>query len=299
MALPNDKRSLQDRLSRVATRMAQKFGNGVFTGVTVGAGASAGIPASVLVNRIAGKKVSLDSLRGENASALSFTVIDTGNGITAATQDQLIASTYLSSQMPVGLYGSPTALTMLAKLKARVDSVDFHLVGDSNIGVASPGFGTEGYMLGLARGLIRGTSAGMYATALSPVGICTANSNTVSITFLRHTCRHLAVGANGQNGRTFEDGRNAPSDIKRYFNTTGLQLGYGYAGGLGSLTNFFWATGNGISYSFSDLDTNDIHEYVPNGSGDRGWLWRRDGKTMCSSTCTFCFTCRWSRSNLA
>ena len=42
MALPNDKRSLQDRLSRVATRMAQKFGNRTFTGVTAGTGAGSG-----------------------------------------------------------------------------------------------------------------------------------------------------------------------------------------------------------------------------------------------------------------
>ena len=82
------------------------------------------------MNRIAGKKVSLDSLGRENASALSFTVIDTANGATAATQDQLVAATYIPSQMPVGVYGSPAALTMLAKLKAGVDSVDIHVIGE-------------------------------------------------------------------------------------------------------------------------------------------------------------------------
>jgi len=175
MALPNDKRSLQDRMSRVATRMAQKFGNGVFTGVTAGAGASAGIPVSVLINRIAGKKVSLDNLGREDPSALVFTVIDTALGTTAATQDQLVVQTYIPPQMPVGIYGSPAALAMLAKLKAGVDSVDIHVIGDSNAGNPSAG---QGWQTGLARGLMRGCCAAMYATGVLPVIIHPRNPIT-------------------------------------------------------------------------------------------------------------------------
>lgn len=250
MALPNDKRSLQDRLSRVATRMAQKFGNGTFTGVTAGAGASAGIPVSVLINRIAGKKVSLDNLGRENASALIFTLLDTANGATA-TQDQLVAQTYIASQMPTGIYGSPAALAMLAKLKAGVDSVDFHVLADSN-GLQQ----SEGWVFGVARGLIQGCCASMYATPIFPTGY-SAPSQVYGKGF---RCEDITpiVGTNiryasPNSGITLLDSRyTSPDDIKRYFNTTNAQVGFAQTWTTGAAYNatFFWTgltTGQQIS----------------------------------------------------
>jgi hypothetical protein len=228
MALPNDKRSLQDRLSRVATRMAQKFGNGLFTGVTLGAGASAGIPVSVLVNRIGGKKIALDSLGRENASALSFTIINTALGTTAATQDQLIAQTYVPSALPTGVYGSPTALTMLAKLKAGVDSVDFIVTGDSNTNSPS----AAGWGLGLARGLIRGCCTGMYATPLYASGISLPNTGTdqPTMAWWRNTNLAPRVNVDGGNGagNTYGDLRDAPEDVASFMNFKGMDVGFAY-----------------------------------------------------------------------
>lgn len=258
MALPNDKRSLQDRLSRVATRMAQKFGNGVFTGVTAGAGASAGIPVSVLVNRIAGKKVSLDSLGRENASALSFTVINTANGATAATQDQLVAATYIPSQMPVGVYGSPTAIAMLAKLKAGLDSVDFHLIGDSNIGNPNK----TGLYEGICRGLICGCCAEMYGSPIYPVilhptsttdktiGTESAVSNGFSYRMnnafqydkmLSNSSTVSGSGATLQSGNYY-----APTDLKNFFkvdSTVTFKFGSSYT------ADFAWLPNTGLTYT--------------------------------------------------
>jgi hypothetical protein len=271
MALPNDKRSLQDRLSRVATRMAQKFGNGVFTGVTVGAGASAGIPASVLINRIAGKKVALDSLGRENASALSFTVIDTANGATAATQDQLVANTYVPSQMPVGIYGSPAALVMLAKLKAGTDSVDFIVTGDSNTN--SPG--AAGWALGLARGLIRGCCSGMYATPLYPSGVCLPNAGTPQPTMSWWRNGNLAPRVNidggGGAGNTYGDLRDAPADVASFMDFTGMDVGFAYDRGSGTsiyLSACAYLPRPGGTYFFNEYPT--VEYFDPNDLDVRG-----------------------------
>ena len=259
MALPNDKRSLQDRLSRVATRMAQKFGNGLFTGVTLGAGASAGIPVSVLVNRIGGKKISLDSLGRENASALSFTVINTALGTTAATQDQLIAQTYLQSGFPTGIYGSATALVMLAKLKARRDCVDIHVVGDSNVGNPSAG---NGWQYGWHRGLIRGCSAPMYATGLFPViihpssnsdaGIVNSASPPVSGSGYQYLNANIHDGATSDHssqspntGASMQSGNlYAPADLKVYFDikNSNFRMANGYT------SDFAWLPKTGLTF---------------------------------------------------
>jgi hypothetical protein len=265
MALPNDKRSLQDRLSRVATRMAQKFGNGLFTGVTAGAGASAGIPVSVLVNRIAGKKVSLDSLGRENASALSFTVIDTALGTNAATQDHLVVQTYIPSQMPVGIYGSPTALAMLAKLKAGVDSVDIHVIGDSNAGNPSSG---QGWQTGLARGLMRGCCASMYATGVLPVIIHPRNpvtplsgaapvgnggsyKYTNNYIFDGATSDASASGWPAHSGASMQSGTfYAPSDLKVYWNIPGdFRMAQSYT------ADFAWLPNTGLTFHRGESST--------------------------------------------
>ena len=270
MALPNDKRSLQDRMSRVATRMAQKFGNGLFNGVTAGAGATAGIPVSVLINRIAGKKVSLDSLGRENASALSFTVIDTANGATAATQDQLVAATYTQSFLPTGIYGSSTALAMLAKLKARVDSVDFHVVGDSN--AASPS-GANGWAFGLHRGLIRGCCAPVYGTGLFNVSIHQSANSLASIT--DPTKKIGAVASEGYryiNGYLFDgatsDGSTpfpnsgasaqsgnlyAPSDIKVFFDIKPSSGSFRSTAGY--TADFAWFPPSGLTFYRGEAPT--------------------------------------------
>ena len=258
MALPNDKRSLQDRLSRVATRMAQKFGNGVFTGVTAGAGASAGIPVSVLINRIAGKKVSLDSLGREDPSALIFTVIDAALGTTAATQDQLVVQTYIPSQMPVGIYGSPAALAMLAKLKAGVDSVDFHLIGDSNIGNPSK----TGLYEGICRGLIRGCCAEMYGGPILPVIVHPTSSTDKTIgtettiangfgyrldNFFQYDKMLSNRSAVTGSGATLQSGNfYAPSDLKNFFKVdSGIVFKFGSA----LTADFAWLPNTGLTYT--------------------------------------------------
>ena len=265
MALPNDKRSLQDRLSRVATRMAQKFGNGVFSGVTYGAGASAGIPLSVLTNRIAGKKVILDNLGRENASALSFTLLDTANGATAATQENLVASTYIPSQFPVGIYGSPTALAMLAKLKAGTDSVDIHVVGDSNAG--NPGNG-QGWQTGLARGLMRGCCAAMYATGILPVMVhptCSINVSqgagaignggsykyTNNYLFDGATSDSSSTGWPAHSGASMQSGNSyAPSDLKAFWN---VPADFRMAQSL--TADFAWMPNTGLTFHRGETST--------------------------------------------
>lgn len=247
--------------------MAQKFGNGIFSGVTYGAGASAGIPVSVLVNRIAGKKVALDSLGRENASALSFTLIDTGSGITAYTQDQLIAQTYIRSQFPTGLYGSATPLVMLAKLKAGVDSVDFHVIGDSN---AYGGFSPGGWNTGLIRGLIRGCCASMYATPLFPVLIHPSSHNHFSIsgnpptgaantTLYRLSQGSLWDGATSDGaysdlGATMQSGNYyAPQSIKQYFDINNSRFAMNYSSGansaIGATVDFAYVSASGLCFT--------------------------------------------------
>jgi hypothetical protein len=262
MALPNDKRSLQDRLSRIATRMAQKFGNGLFTGVTLGAGASAGIPVSVLVNRVGGKKIVLDNLGREDASALSFTIINTALGTTAATQDQLIVQTYIPSALPTGIYGSPAALVMLAKVKSRLDSVDIHVVGDSNADINS-------WCFGLNRGLIRGCCAPMYGTPLFPVVIHPSayglyvtlagvnpdpskNAGAVSGNGYRYINASLFDGATSDgssqfpnSGASLQSGNlYAPNDLKVYFDikNTSIRMAGGYT------SDFAWLPNTGLTF---------------------------------------------------
>jgi len=281
MALPNDKRSLQHRLSRVATRMAQKFGNGVFTGVTAGAGASAGIPVSVLVNRIAGKKVSLDSLGGENASALSFTVIDTANGTNAATQDQLIAQTYVRKDLPVGLYGSPTALVMLAKLKSGSDSVDFLVIGDSN---AYGGNAAGGWNTGLVRGLIRGCCAALYATPLFPTLIHPSSHTHFNITgtpptgnattaFYRSSQGSMWDGATSEGnytglGATMQSGNfYAPQSIKQFFDIGNSRFAMNYSSGansaIGATVDFAYISASGLCFTRRTETATDASTYSP------------------------------------
>lgn len=270
MALPNDKRSLQDRLSRVATRMAQKFGNGVFNGVTVGAGVTAGIPVSVLINRIAGKKVLLDSIGNENASALSFSLVDLGLGITATTGEHLVAQTYISSQLPTGFYGSPAPLIMLAKLKAGTDSLDIHVVGDSNAGYGGSTFIPGGYAGGLARGLIEGCCASMYATAIWPTGICqdaigaTDNYGAFQGGYRNNSTLTKSGKLPNSGGNTWGIGKDAPEDVKSFFNVFGSNLGYGSPGGSGTpivRSTFSWAYKEGATYNSNE--ENFIYSYDP------------------------------------
>jgi lysophospholipase L1-like esterase len=249
--------------------MAQKFGNGVFTGVTAGAGASAGIPVSVLVNRIAGKKVSLDSLGRENASALSFTVIDTANGATAATQDQLIAKTYIPTQLPTGFYGSATPLVMLAKLKAGTDSVDFHVVGDSNTGSAATG--NWGYSRGLGRGLYAGCCMGMYATGIHPAGVCNGASITEVFSADLNFRNWSNISPIGKvlSGNAYNHPLSAPEDISSFLNFLGndTKLGFGHSNAISTIpyrTGFIWMPTSGYTYCSSE--ENYIHEYVADGT---------------------------------
>ncbi len=249
MALPNDKRALQDRLSRVATRMAQKFGASGWTG-----GGSGGIPVSVLQNRIAGKKVLLDNIGSENPSALSFSLVDLGSGLTATTGEQLVASIYTQDSFPTGVFGSPNALVMLAKLKSGVDSVDFHLVGDSNIGNSSlsatngrtDGFALGGWDEGIARGLIRGCCAAMYATAVFPVmisgsgAIVTNNQNFYKVSNGFHrdgSSNDHADGVTLQSGTLY-----APSDFKQFFGSMDSTTPFRFSA-AGNTADFAWLPG--------------------------------------------------------
>ena len=245
MALPNDKRALQDRLSRVATRMAQKFGAVGWTG----GGGTGGIPVSVLQNRIAGKKVILDNTGNEDPSALSFSLVDLGSGITATTGEQLTAATYIAEQFPTGLYGSALPLVMLAKLKAGVDSVDFHVIGDSNASHSS-GVNTDtvnriaGWNGGLVKGLIRGCCAALYATPLQPVIIhpTSHSAASVPVNVGSGVSAQGSVGSSSFNmfnaslfdgatsdiwadGATMQSGNYyAPEALKQYFNINNLPL---------------------------------------------------------------------------
>ena len=252
MALPNDKRALQDRLSRVATRMAQKFGAVGWTG----GGGTGGIPVSVLQNRIAGKKVILDNTGNEDPSALSFSLVDLGSGITATTGEQLIATTYIQDNFPTGVYGSPNALAMLAKLKAGVDSVDFHLIGDSNIGIGSStatatngrsdGFLLSGWDEGIARGLIRGCCAAMYATAVFPVMIRGSGSIIVnSQNFYKVSNGFHQDGSPNDHadGVTLQSGTlYAPSDFKQFFGTLSNTTAFRFSA-AGNTADFAWLPG--------------------------------------------------------
>jgi len=236
--------------------------------VTLGAGASAGIPVSVLVNRIGGKKISLDSLGRENASALSFTIINTALGTTAATQDQLIAQTYVPSALPTGVYGSPTALTMLAKLKAGVDSVDFIVTGDSNTN--SPA--GAGWALGLARGLIRGCCTGMYATPLYASGISLPNGGAAfTASWWRNDNVMPRVNVENSPGNTFGDLRDAPADVRSFMDFTGMDVGFAYDRGSGAniyLSACVWLPKPGGTYMYNEYAS--IHEFNPSDADVRG-----------------------------
>jgi hypothetical protein len=217
----------------------------------------AGIPTDVLVKRVAQKQISLDSLGGETANAYSFTVISNTTGLT--TDDQIIVP--YDDSLPNGVYGSPAALVMLAKLKAGTDSVDFHVIGDSNAG--SPG--SEGWVNGIARGLIQGCCAAMYATPVWPAGVCYNSVNASLYSGLGFRCDgyFTPVGLLGNAGKSYTDGRLAPDDVKRYFNITGVSLGLGYAYTDVYMTNFVWADGVGLSYSTNELNT--ILDYQTTG----------------------------------
>jgi len=216
-----------------------------------------GIPTDVLIKRVGEKQISLDNLGGVTANAYSFTVISNTTGLT--TDDQIIVP--YDASLPNGIFGSPAALVMLAKLKAGTDSVDFHVIGDSNAG--SPG--SEGWVNGIARGLIQGCCAAMYATPVFPAGVCynsTAGSLYSGLGF-RADAYLTPVGLLGNAGKSYTDGRLAPNDIKRYFNITGVSLGLGYAWTDQYMTNFVWADGVGVTYSTNEL--NSIFDYQTTG----------------------------------
>ena len=272
MALPNDKRALQDRLSRVATRMAQKFGAVGWTG----GGGTGGIPVSVLQNRIAGKKVILDNTGNEDPSALSFSLVDLGSGITATTGEQLTAATYIAEQFPTGLYGSALPLVMLAKLKAGVDSVDFHVVGDSNSGHPQNG---RGWQEGLARGMIRGCSAAMYGTGICPVAVHHTSSvglagnagpigNGGGYKFTNSYIFNGASSDNANTGVTVQNGNShAPADLKQYFDIFGSQ--FTFANGV--TADFAWLPPTGLSFTRGET-TNSIHEWRDSGLENYGHI---------------------------
>jgi len=215
MSLPDKRRGLQDRLTRIATRMAMKFGNNLYRE----GGSTGGIPVDVLVKRVGSKNIVLDNLGSEDASALSFSLIDDMTGLTSG--ENLIAQTYLPSAMPVGFYGSPTALVMLAKLKAGTDSVDIMVTGDSNTN--SPG--GQGYLLGLARGLIRGCCAPMYATPIFPNGIC-ASVQIYPVGY-RSGGASPRVNVDGLS-TVISDIRLAPADVRSFFDMNGVDPGFGF-----------------------------------------------------------------------
>lgn len=281
MALPNDKRALQDRLSRVATRMALKFGASGWTGAT----GSGGIPVSVLQNRIAGKKVVLDRIGNENPSALSFSLVDLGAGLTATTGEQLTASTYISEQFPTGLYGSALPLVMLAKVKAGVDSVDFHVVGDSNAG--NPGTG-QGWQEGLARGMIRGCCAGMYATGICPVAVHPTASvgilgNASSIGNgggFKFTNSYIFDGACSDNAnigtvKIFSGNSYAPTDLKNFFDIKGTEFRFAQS----VTADFAWLPDSG-GLTFTRGETsNSIHEWRGSGLENDGHINTRNAIT--------------------
>jgi len=261
MALPNDKKALQDRLSRVATRMAQKFGANGWTG----GGGSGGIPVSVLQNRIAGKKVLLDNIGNENPNALSFTLVDLGSGITATTQDQLIVRN--DAALPTGVYGSATALVMLAKLKAGTDSVDIHILGDSNTYHTSGGYGegSYGYLVGLGYGLVAGCSVGSYATPVWSTGVSYSGSGFMYGWGCNGTMVRIGEASDGSGGGiTFDDWKNSPTAIKKFMNFNGWSGGFNFSGSASSTTYenaFVWASRPGVTYFFNE--GNFIRPYVP------------------------------------
>ena len=268
MALPNDKKALQDRLTRVATRMAQKFGAIGWTG----GGGTGGIPISVLQNRIAGKKIILDNLGNENANAFSFSLVNLGLGITATTNDQLIVRN--DASLPNGLYGSATPLVMLARLKAGLDSVDIHVIGDSN--GMSPG--AYGYSKGLARGLVNGTSAGMYATSLHLPGASrgfsgSPNASLFALAGYRQGGTLNMVGRAEQVGHTLDEIYNAPEQIRSWWDTRNSFVGFGYDFQdvtLGDQQDYkptpIWLPGEGRTFAYNDV--NEIYEFRPGNSSN-------------------------------
>lgn len=258
MALPNEKRALQDRLSRIATRLGQKFGYTTYpAGSTTGAaGFSGGIPLGVLVNR-AGKKIVAENLGRENASALSFNLVDPARGAGVTSAEVITVQTYygLTQSLPVGFYGSATALVMLGKLKAGTDSVDFLVTGDSNTN--SPG--GQGWFLGLARGCIRGCSASMYASPIYPLGVCA--SVPVFPTAWRGGNGSQRVSARPIGSAEFyapgtttaSDIRNAPDDVRSFWDMSLSDPGFGFDTGSprGTYkTSALWIShGNGVTWT--------------------------------------------------
>jgi len=271
-------RGMQDRLNRVAKRLGMKFGTGLYTEGSI----NGGVPVDMLVKRVANKKIVLDSVGSENPSGIRFTTINNALGNTYPTEEQVIASQYLSANLPSGFYGSVTPLVMLARLKAGLDSIDIHVLGDSNTGhnstTPNPNpdvFVVNGWAGGLAKGLIRGACAGMYATPISPTLVHPSafdggNGNSYSSALYNSFfCFSNASPFNGitseiwSNGATLQSGTYyAPSDVKQYFDTkTSAVMKM-----LGSYAaDFAWMATKGVSFtrSLENNTANYISAYYP------------------------------------
>jgi hypothetical protein len=234
-------RGIQDRLNRIAQRLSQKFGNEVYSE----GGNTGGIPLNVL-ERAAGNMVIRDSVGSENPSAISFTLNRPELGKTFASEEQITVNIYSQQNFPAGLCGSALPLVMLAKLKAGLDSVDFHVVADSNAsnGALAANDNMGGWNGGLIKGLIRGCCAAMYATPIQPLiihpsshsaagipaagGAGLSHAGAASGSSFRMINASLFDGATSQvwaDGATMQSGNfHAPTDLKQYFDIKNAAL---------------------------------------------------------------------------
>ena len=147
---------------------------------------------------------------------------------------------------------------MLAKLKAGADSVDFHLIGDSNIGNPN----RSGLYEGIVRGLIRGCCAEMYGSPIIPVSLRPTSTPT-------NTTGTEAVVANGfgyrmdnffqydkmlsnksavtGSGATLQSGNYyAPSDLKNFFKVDPTVT---FKFGNALTADFAWLPNTGLTYT--------------------------------------------------
>lgn len=278
-------RGVQDRLNRIAQRLVQKFGNTVYSE----GGNTGGVPLNVL-ERAAGNKVIRDSIGSENPSAISFTMNEPGLGKTYGSDEQITVDLYDQQNFPAGLCGSALPLVMLAKLKAGVDSVDFHVVADSNAsdGASIANMYMGGWNGGLIKGLIRGCSAAMYATPLQPVmihptshsaagipaagGAGLSHAGAASGSSFRMINASLFDGATSQvwsDGATMQSGNYfAPTDLKKYFDiqNKGLRM----TSVNGGYTADFAYVSSGLTFvRNNEISTGTaIYPYIPNNENN-------------------------------
>jgi hypothetical protein len=205
-------------------------------------------------------------------------------GKTYGSEDQIVVDRYSQQNFPAGLCGSALPLVMLAKLKAGVDSVDFHVVADSNAssGAVTANQNMGGWNGGLIKGLIRGCSAAMYATPLQPVLIHPSSHSAASIpeaggglsfsgsasgSSFRMINASLFDGATSQiwsDGATMQSGNyHAPADLKQYFDIKTSALRMTSVNGGYTADFAYVSSGRTFSRNNETSTATAIYGYVP------------------------------------